>query len=562
MTRPYGTVGGRPPSRGGGGAAWQWVIIGGTFGFGCAAVAMLLLLTLGVLEFGGSDPSEVAIVSTNTPEAAAPDIDATIAAAVSVALSTSLPVVNPTDEPTVEATADGLIALTEAELMATVDAMVSQRNNEDSANDDDGQTGIVLIPTATPRVVVTNQAPVGQNSGEEQPITTQTVPNILPTTSSTILSQPTATVQQIQDPRLERLMLLSTTLVPIQGGTFEMGTTFNEITAAATECRERDQRSCETSHGQNSFPAHNVQIDDFYIEDTLVTYEQYLAFLDYKGPGSHRDGCGGYPCVLTTAEETFAFIQFDSQNYDLGNPQLHSNLPVGGVSWYGANEYCQTIGRRLPTEAEWERAARGPNNFIYPWGNSWDNSAADTSVGDQRPSTPHQVKSRPINMSGFGVFDMSGVLAQWVSDWYFQDYYPQLEAQGLAINPTGPTSGVEKVLRGGSWQSPPFFARAVNRLHMPPGVNSNAIYLWMGFRCAADEGATPVDITVNTSSPTPATGGATGTLDLDLTLPNIGDAPTGTNPNEVDNRPTLPDLPALTVPDPSQNELPPVPPGG
>lgn len=558
MTRPYGTVGGRPPSRGGGGAAWQWIIIGGTFGFGCAAVAVLLLLTLGVLEFGGAEPEEVAIASTTTPTAE-PDIDATIAAAVNAAISTNLPPISPTDEtpveePTTETTPDGLIALTEAELMATVDAMVADRNNQASGDDDDNnQTGTILLPTATPRVVAT--VPAGQ------PVETQTAPDTSPTTTSAIFSQPTTPVQQQpQDPRLERLMMLSTTLIPIQGGTFEMGTTFNEIQSAVTECRERDQRSCDMNHGQDSFPVHNVQLDDFFIEETLVTYEQYLAFLDYKGAGSHRNGCGGYPCVLTTAEETYAFIQFDSQNYDLGNPQIHANLPVGGVSWYGANEYCQAIGRRLPTEAEWERAARGPNNLIYPWGNTWDFNAADTSSGENRPSTPHAIRSRPTNVSGFGVYDMVGTLAQWVGDWYFADYYPQLEAQGVAVNPTGPTSGVDKVLRGGSWQSPPFFARAVNRLHMPQGVNENAIYLWMGFRCAADEGATPLDITVSSTTETPSTA-TTGSLDIDLSLP-IGDAPTGENPNQVDNRPTLPDLPALTVPDPSDSEVPAVPPGG
>lgn len=556
MTRPYGTVGGRPPSRGGGGAAWQWIIIGGTFGFGCAAVVFLLFLTLGILEFGGAEPETVAVIPTNTVAPEVPNIQATIDAAVNAAISTNLPAVNPTDE-----VPSGILQLSEADVMATVDALMAERNaqeantNNPPVNNQQDNSGTVSLPTATPRVVVTVQ----QEPDQEQPINTQTAPEVQATTSSSILSQPTPQPQQPEDPRLERLKMLSTTLIPIPGGVFEMGTTIDEIEIAFTECRERDQRNCQIIDSQDAFPPHQVQLDDFFIEETLVTYEQYLAFLDYLGPGQHRSGCGGYPCVLTTAtgENEHAFIQFDSQNYDLGNPQFHANLPVGGVSWYGANAYCEAIGRRLPTEAEWERAARGPNNTVYPWGNSWDPNAANVSTQENRPTTPHAVKSRLSNVSGYGVYDMAGTLAQWVSDWYFSDYYPQQAALGVSINPTGPTSGQEKVLRGGSWNGPPFFSRSVQRLSFAPGTTLSGLHLWMGFRCAADQDASStVNITVQ-STETPAT----GNLDLDLTLP-IGDAPTGTNPNEVDNRPTLPDLPGLVVPDTSSTEIPAVPPGG
>lgn len=550
MTRPYGTVGGRPPSRGGGGAAWQWIIIGGTFGFGCAAVFILLFLTLGILEFGGTDTISATLPPTNTsaPEVAMEDVQATIDARVNEAISTYLPSISATEEPA-SPTGEDVVQLSVADIEATVSARVAEQA-ANTSNDE----GTVLFPTATPRVVITQ--PV-----DEQPAITQTAPDVvlpLPTATNTILTSPTTQVQQPQDPRLERLMMLSTTLIPIAGGTFEMGTTLNEVGQAVTECRERDLRSCDISSGEDAYPPHNVQLDDFFIDETPVTYEQYLAFLDYKGPGSHRNGCGGYPCVLTVAENEHSFIQFDSQNYDLGNPQLQLQLPVGGVSWYGANEYCQTIGRRLPTEAEWERAARGPQNSIYPWGNAWNFDAAETSTGENRPTIPHIVRSRAINVSGFGVYDMAGGVAEWVNDWYSSTYYPQQEALGLSVNPTGPTTGVtEKVMRGGSWNGPPFFSRSVHRLSNSPNTN---LHLAIGFRCAADESGSSIAINVAPAGETPTT--QTGSLDIDLSLPNVGDAPTGNNPNETDNRPTLPDLPGLVVPDPSATEIPPIPPGG
>lgn len=600
MTRPsYGTVGGRPPARGGGGAAWQWIIIGGTFSFGCAAVFMLSLLTLGVLEFSSGEDEQPLAQATELPTAepaAEIDIQATIDAGIAAAMAqlqeqmqpppTDVVPTEPQPEPTpVPPTEEQAVAAVPSptqeviqqptntepppppppptdepiDIEATIEAVVAQSIAGTQAAQVAEQPAVVEIPTSTPRSPVQppttaetedddadETAGLGLFDDDEDPAD--------PVTGVTGLTPPDDAQRfavEALDPALERVLILASPLVAIDGGEFTMGTDINEINTAVTECVERDARACTRNSAEDSFPPHQVFVDDFFIEQTEVTYEQYLAFLDYLGPGSHRDGCGGFPCVLTTAENEFSFIQFDSQNYDLGNPQFQSGLPVGGVSWYGAREYCETIGRRLPTEAEWERAARGISNNIYPWGNTWNPNAANVSAGDNRPTTPHAAGSNLLNQSEFGVFDMGGNLAEWVNDWYFSDHYPQQQARGLVENPTGPPAGAQKVLRGGSWNTPPFFARSVHRLNMRPDEQ----FLWMGFRCAADqddaeelEALLPDDVDIDEADIDGAEAPETGASAPDLSLP--GDA----DDDDDDARPGVPDLPGLSVPEPPDDD--------
>ena len=307
---------------------------------------------------------------------------------------------------------------------------------------------------------------------------------------------------EVEDPRLQRLLQLRTQAAQVTGGQqFTMGTDLGEIRSAVTECVERDGLPCQTSDGQDSTPSHPVIVDTFWMDVTEVTNEQFVAFLNYLGPGSHRNGCDGFLCAETTSENENTYITFDSQNYDIG--EFQQNFPVSDVTWYGAQNYCEALGGRLPTEAEWEYAARGSDGRIYPWGSTWNMDWARTSV-PTRLNVPVEVGSIQANASAFGVSDMAGNVAEWTSDWYSPDYYNLVASQTggqPALSPTGPSAGVEKVVRGGSWDAPPFFARSVHRQSSPP----NEPQLWIGFRCVYD--TDPSGATVNINVQTAPQGG-------------------------------------------------------
>jgi formylglycine-generating enzyme required for sulfatase activity len=136
--------------------------------------------------------------------------------------------------------------------------------------------------------------------------------------------------------------------------------------------------SCDISYAQDSFPPHRVVLDSFQMELNEVTAAQYVAFLNALGPNSHLTGCQGNPCAATSSEAENSNIAFDGTTYSVAN--LFANLPMTNVTWYGAAAYCNALGRRLPTEAEWERAARGTDQRIYPYGNEWSPTAANTTA--------------------------------------------------------------------------------------------------------------------------------------------------------------------------------------
>ena len=167
-------------------------------------------------------------------------------------------------------------------------------------------------------------------------------------------------------------------------------------------------------------PVRRVILDAYYIDAYEVTNALYGKFLQVE---RHRE-----PILWNDAK--------------FNGP----NQPVVGVSCDDAEAYCRWAGRRLPTEAEWEKAARGTDGRIYPWGNQWDRTRANTFIGG--PGRPTPVGSYEADKSPYGAYDMAGNVQEWVADWYDDNYYRTSPSR----NPQGPQTGRARVLRGGSWR--------------------------------------------------------------------------------------------------------------
>ena len=348
---------------------------------------------------------------------------------------------------------------------ATVGAMVQQRfdatqvyaafgtlNATIDAAFATAQTATVAAPTVSPPVTATPAA--------STTTTTNFIPSLTPI-----------------PPTGEPLAGVSSEFVFIPAvDNFQMGTTFAEVAQAVNQCTIDEQGNCTVEMAQDSMPAHTVKLGAFQMQRSEVTANEYAAFLNLRGAGSHLNGCDGQLCIQTRVEDKNSLIGYDGKVYsDLGG-----TLPIYRVTWYGAKAFCEAAGGRLPTEAEWEYAARGTDGRIYPWGNTWDPLNAHTSIPVTTELGPSGINHYPSGLSPFGLFDMAGNVAEWVNDWYDPTYYSTPEASGT--DPVGPTVGSQKVVRGGSWDSKPFFARSVHRQSLAPTSATNAT----GFRCAAN----------------------------------------------------------------------------
>jgi formylglycine-generating enzyme required for sulfatase activity len=219
-------------------------------------------------------------------------------------------------------------------------------------------------------------------------------------------------------------------MVRIPGGEFRMGSAEGEGEAA-------------------EHPQHAVRVQGFLTDKTEVTWGQYRRFATQTGRPLPKAPVWGMP-------EAF---------------------PASNVTWEDARAFCAWAGGRLPTEAEWERAARGGDARRYPWGNEWDPARCNTQEGG--PHAPTASGSYPGCVSPYGVLDLAGSVWEWCQDWYDAGDY----ANSPVENPAGPETGHTRVSRGGCWINPSWWVRSANRQGIDP--------MWpdptRGFRCVQDD---------------------------------------------------------------------------
>jgi formylglycine-generating enzyme required for sulfatase activity len=203
-------------------------------------------------------------------------------------------------------------------------------------------------------------------------------------------------------------------------------------------------------------PIHTVDLDAFYIDAYEVTNGLYEACVE-------ADVCQ----PLRKKGSATRSYYYDNRRY--------VRFPVLFVDWNMAHTYCEWRDARLPTEAEWEKAARGGTTVFYPWGDVPNCNLANygNCIGDTSGVTIYA-----LGASRYGVHNMAGNVWEWVSDWYSDDYYRSSPPE----DPQGPETGTEKVLRGGSWKDNYADIRSVNREAERPSYSSQLI----GFRCAKD----------------------------------------------------------------------------
>jgi len=235
-------------------------------------------------------------------------------------------------------------------------------------------------------------------------------------------------------------------MVLIPEGAFEMGSrrSLRELDPVAIFQADRHMLGPED-------PAHEVILDAYYID----LYE--VANADYKK-------------YLEATRTTTLPRYWEDTNFN------QPTQPVVGVTWKEAQVFCQWKNKRLPTEAEWEKAARGKRPVKYPWGNEEPDKTRlnfNNHIGKTAP-----VGSYPTGKSDYGVFDLSGNVAEWVKDWHFPEYYLFSPKE----NPPGPEKGHYKIIRGGNWKNNAEDVRLTYRNATVPKARSKTV----GFRCAAD----------------------------------------------------------------------------
>jgi iron(II)-dependent oxidoreductase len=239
-------------------------------------------------------------------------------------------------------------------------------------------------------------------------------------------------------------------MILIPAGWFMMGTREQDVGEMVKKYGWRGQWFAD------EMPQHPVSLNAYYLDETPVTNAEYKRFLD-----AHL--------LHPIPPDWSAHYRDFAKGRD-----AH---PVVDISYNDALEYARWVGKRLPTEAEWEKGARGTEGLRFPWGNEFDADRCNTKVALNGGTTP-VTEYAPQGNSPYGVMDMVGNVWEWCADWYAADYYKHSPTH----NPTGPEASDWRVLRGGAWDLSPDYARCASREYIVPEGQGYAL---VGFRCVA-----------------------------------------------------------------------------
>jgi formylglycine-generating enzyme required for sulfatase activity len=280
-------------------------------------------------------------------------------------------------------------------------------------------------------------------------------------------------------------------MIFITAGKFTMGSNEKDIAEAVNMSKEAGWTEVERNWFTDELPAHEVYVNGFYIDKYEVTNEKFKKFVASTGykTDAEREGFsvlweGSDWKQVSGADWAHPLGPGSSVNGKMDHPVVH-------VTWNDAKAYAVWAGKRLPAEAEWEKACRGTDKRIFPWGNKWNDNYCNNArlnlsylVGfmpdffNGRGTIP--AGKIPEGASPSGVMDMSGNVWEWCSDWYSKDYYNYSPPE----NPGGPEKGEKKILKGGSWYyENPAYLRVSIKLAEFPGTRNFMI----GFRCVKDK---------------------------------------------------------------------------
>jgi formylglycine-generating enzyme required for sulfatase activity len=214
-------------------------------------------------------------------------------------------------------------------------------------------------------------------------------------------------------------------------------------------------------------PAHDVElIHGFWIDRYEVANEAFAAYV----------AAGGYNDIEFWSDDGLAWLDRQDEALPVECVETGPTHPRVCITWYEAEAYSAWRGGRLPTEAEWEYAARGPDSLVYPWGDSWDPNLANIVDADGTV----RIGSYPGGASWIGVEDMTGNVMEWASDWWSDDYYQD----EVGVDPAGPDRGTKKVEKGGWWGAVPYVGRTAYRhFEDRPTYQDHHI----GFRIVSDQ---------------------------------------------------------------------------